>query len=389
MSDNIIVIGAGVSGTTTALTLQLLGYETEIYTDKAVTDTINKRANPEFASLFPSASVIPHSVYSSRLKELFLRSQSFFYELRKLTFPGVTIHKHYEIFESEPVQPDYCNWMLNLQTLDEIDDKQIPRRPGISKLYGWAFDCIFADWALYMPSLYECYEQAGGTITRQKLAPGDIPELAANTVINCSGTGSPVLFDDPSDQQLIQRGHLLHKTGTPLLTNADNEIISYNYTPSSSIYADSKGNPCDVYCYPRKDGWVLGGSRQTGELGTTSWSNDITKADTYKIDDISFPKQIIDLNREILVTTFGAELDKSDELAATVGYRYIRNRQDGLRLEAEVVADKKIIHNYGLGGAGVTLSWGCALDIASMISSDDSSNIESKVLTALEKNDNC
>jgi hypothetical protein len=133
----------------------------------------------------------------------------------------------------------------------------------------------------------------------------------------------------------------------------------------------------------------LGGSRQTGELGTTNWDNDINKADIYNIDDITFPKQIIDLNREILATTFGAELDKSDELTPSVGYRYIRNRQDGLRLEAEVVADKKIIHYYGLGGAGVTLSWGCALDIASMISSDDSSNIESKVLTALEKNDNC
>jgi len=385
MSENIIVIGAGVSGITTALTLQLLGYKTEVYTDKSATDTIDKRANPEFASLFPSASVIPHSVYSSRLKELFLCSQSFFYKLRKMTFPGITIHKHYEIFESEPVQPNYCNWMPNLQTLDEIDDIKIPRRPGINNLYGWAFDCIFADWALYMPSLYERYEQVGGNITHQKIISDDIPDLPADTIVNCSGTGSPALFDDPNDQQLIQRGHLLHKAGAPLLTNADNEIISYNYTPDSSVYADSNGNACDVYCYPRKDGWVLGGSRQTGELGTTNWDNDINKADIYNIDDITFPKQIIDLNREILATTFGAELDKSDELTPSVGYRYIRNRQDGLRLETEVVADKKIIHNYGLGGAGVTLSWGCAFDVAGMISSDDNSEIESKLLTALKK----
>ena len=99
MSDNIIVIGAGVSGVTTALTLQLLGYETEIIADKTVSDVTQNNNHPEFASLFPSASVIPHSVYSHRLEELFKQSQSFFYDLRKYIFPGITTHKHFEVFE--------------------------------------------------------------------------------------------------------------------------------------------------------------------------------------------------------------------------------------------------------------------------------------------------
>src|SRR6056297_2259563 len=99
MTEKITVIGAGVSGITTALTLQLVGFETEIVTDKKPPEITNKNNYPEFASLFPSASVIPHSVYSPRVEELFKQSQSFFYELRKYLFPGITTHKHFEVFE--------------------------------------------------------------------------------------------------------------------------------------------------------------------------------------------------------------------------------------------------------------------------------------------------
>jgi D-amino-acid oxidase len=36
-----------------------------------------------------------------------------------------------------------------------------------------------------------------------------------------------------------------------------------------------------------------------------------------------------------------------------------------VRLEAEVLADgRQVVHNYGHGGAGVSLSWGCAAEAA-------------------------
>ncbi len=383
MDNKIIVIGGGVSGLTSALTLQLLGYETEIITDKVAANTTEKRSNPEFASLFPSASIIPHSVYSNRLRELFQRSQSIFYELRKLTFPGVTIHKHYEIFEEQTEQPDYCNWMLNLQPFDELDPEKVPRRPSVNGLCGWAFDCIFADWALYLPFLYELYQQSGGTITQQKLTPEDIANLPSETIINCAGTGSPELFEDPSDQQLVVRGHLLHKPNAPLITNKKDEIISYNFTPKASVYADEDGNACDVYCYPRKDGWILGGSRQEGKRGQTDWKES-DESITHKIDGVAFPRQIIDLNKEILATTFDASLNSSNDLQPSVGYRYIRNRTNGLRLESETLDNNQVIHNYGHGGAGVTLSWGCALEIANKLSPKKIHELQGEVIEEIE-----
>jgi len=380
MADKITVIGAGVSGITTALSLQLLGYKTEIITDKNPSDISNKNVHPEFASLFPSASVIPHSVYSGRLEELFKQSQSFFYELRKRVFPGVTIHKHFEVFEFEAEQPEYCNWMPNYTPISDLSETVVPRRPNDKPLYGWLFDCIFADWSLYFPALITLYQQSGGIITHQKLEQEDMSALSSEVVINCSGTGSPLLFNDPSEDQLIMRGHLLHKSEAPLITTNDEDIVSYNYTPQPDVYSDDEGNACDVYCYPRKDGWILGGSRQVGQLNKANNWESFSESSTYAIDEIQFPTQIIDLNNEILNNSYGHRLEISDNIIPSVGYRYIRNRRNGLRLDQETISGKKVYHNYGHGGAGVTLSWGCAIKIAHRISNQHQKGIKAELL---------
>jgi hypothetical protein len=270
--------------------------------------------------------------------------------------------------------------MPNFTTIDNLDESTVPRRSDNQPLYGWLFDCIFADWSLYFPALVALYQRSGGTITKQKLEREDISDLSSEIVINCSGTGAPFLFDDPSEEQLIMRGHLLNKTDGPLITNKSGEVISYNYTPSADVYSDAEGNACDVYCYPRKDGWIVGGSRQMGQLHEeNNWGNSNTSS-TYTIEGVSFPKEIINLNNEILNHSYDHSLELSDDIIPLVGYRYIRNHKNGLRLEQENVSGKTVYHNYGHGGAGVTLSWGCAIEIAHQLSSKNENEVRDELL---------
>ncbi len=43
------------------------------------------------------------------------------------------------------------------------------------------------------------------------------------------------------------------------------------------------------------------------------------------------------------------------------------HRLGGVRLEAEALGAKRVIHNYGHGGGGITLSWGCADRVVAML----------------------
>jgi len=40
-------------------------------------------------------------------------------------------------------------------------------------------------------------------------------------------------------------------------------------------------------------------------------------------------------------------------------------------LESDINGSSRVVHNYGHGGAGVTLSWSCAIRVAAMVRGDD------------------
>src|SRR3954467_9883279 len=42
-------------------------------------------------------------------------------------------------------------------------------------------------------------------------------------------------------------------------------------------------------------------------------------------------------------------------------------RSGSYRLEAETTSGTFLVHNYGHGGAGITLSWGCAAKVKDMV----------------------
>lgn len=50
-------------------------------------------------------------------------------------------------------------------------------------------------------------------------------------------------------------------------------------------------------------------------------------------------------------------------------------RPAGPRLEAEAFGEKTVIHNYGHGGSGWSLSWGCAEDVAALVAQTEARDV--------------
>jgi D-amino-acid oxidase len=54
--------------------------------------------------------------------------------------------------------------------------------------------------------------------------------------------------------------------------------------------------------------------------------------------------------------------------AGIIGHRVgLRPTRPQVRLEESTVDRTRLIHNYGHGGAGVTLSWGCAREVLALV----------------------
>lgn len=355
MKTKVAVIGAGVSGITTAIILQHLGFEVSVYSKDS---PLSSTKNPSFASQFPSASIIPHSVFHPKLDQIFSNSQHIFAALYSSSFPGLQIHEHFELFGYENAPLSYINLISGFKDCSGLEWS--PKHPTIPIKAGWKLDCFFADWTIYFPNLIQKFLDNHGKFITGKIDLNSFNSVKEDIIINCSGTGSHQLKDEDKEP-IILLGHLLKVAETPKLLSPTKNTVSYNFTPGVDIYSDSSGIPLDVYLYPRKKDWILGGSRFEGTLDRNG--NWISK------DSLSenFPDQIYALNAEILRHSFGIDLDSYADREFQEAYRYVRNTENGLRIEPQKTSDRIVIHNYGHGGAGVTLSWGAAFHVAEML----------------------
>jgi hypothetical protein len=147
----------------------------------------------------------------------------------------------------------------------------------------------------------------------------------------------------------------------------DGTPLAYNYTPKADVYARADGKPEYVHFFSRADGWILGQTREPGTLDANgNWSGEVV-ADGISISGQSVPEQIVSLNSSILKSWLDVEI-ADRKLEAREGYRYYRDPSgSGVRLESERRGDMFLVHNYGHGGSGVTMSWGCAIKSAQLL----------------------
>ncbi len=149
----------------------------------------------------------------------------------------------------------------------------------------------------------------------------------ARVIVNCAGCGARDLVPDPDVTPV--RGQVVVSS---------NPGITEFFVGTGATHDDL------TYLFPHGDTVVLGGTEEVG-----NWS---------RKPDPNTAERII-----AACAAVRPELRGATVLGHRVGLRPART---SVRLEAEQADSVTVIHNYGHGGSGVTLSWGCAQDAAQL-----------------------
>jgi D-amino-acid oxidase len=101
-----------------------------------------------------------------------------------------------------------------------------------------------------------------------------------------------------------------------------------------------------TYVVPRKHDVVVGGTSQEGD-----WNLNADPATAERM-----------LARAVALIP---PLAKAEIIGHRVGLRPARS---SIRCEATDLGGRRVVHCYGHGGAGVTVSWGCADEVLALVS---------------------
>jgi D-amino-acid oxidase len=189
---------------------------------------------------------------------------------------------------------------------------------------GWTFTTPVVEMPVYLDWLTARVLEAGGSITRLNLHGMPRPADGAGVaVVNCAGIGAKFLAADPTVYPVQGQVVLVEQVGLERWW----------------LDGESAGGP--TYVVPRSRDIVVGGTDVEGEWGRTP-SPDVARAI---------------LRRALRLVP---ELAGADVFRHKIGLRPARPE---VRLER---ADD-VVHCYGHGGAGVTLSWGCAAEVVALL----------------------
>jgi D-amino-acid oxidase len=195
---------------------------------------------------------------------------------------------------------------------------------------GWRYSAPLANMPVYLGYLRARFEAAGGRVeagTARSL-PAAAAERRARVVLNCTGTGARDLLPDPA--LVPYRGPV---------------VVAENPGLTEFFIGLPDGVTELVYLFPHGDTVILGGTEVAGD-----WNTEPVPA----------------VATRILRDCAAVEprLNGARVVGHQVGLRPFRPQ---VRLEAEATGDGPlVVHNYGHGGAGITLSWGCAREAAAL-----------------------
>lgn len=380
-----LVLGGGISGITTAVVLQSLGMQVGILACEFPFQLQQEFITPEMeicwrcwrssqvATTYAMASAYPHHLAIKNLHRISDDSQALFGFLFENRVQGIHLYRMYEVFEHCPESAPLGSRRMNLQSFEGRPQNlqasiNPPHRTGAAHIWGWTFETYFADMPEYVPFLWSLFKARGGTWQMSTQNLERVLEIAAGRpVINCLGLSAAKIFDDAAPAVIV-RGRQVIVPNAPLVKDFAGLPVAYNYTPAADCFSRADGRPEYVHFFPRQDGWVLGQTREPGQLDARGrWQGDAVCSPELNINGQAIPSPILDLNQDLLKLWMNHDL-KGRHLIGREGYRYYRDPEgQGVRLEHEDIDGTLFVHNYGHGGSGITMSWGCALQTARIL----------------------
>jgi D-amino-acid oxidase len=353
--SNVLVIGAGVVGLTTALVARRVGYRVVVVADRFAPDITSVIAGALWE--WPPAVCGYHRDERSleRSKWWCMNSYVRFQRLAMDLRTGVQILPAVHYFR-RPIEEDPIQYRKMLELRRNVpgfrrgaclaEEYGVNPNAGVRDAYTYLAPMIDTD--TYMGWLLEQAEKGGCQIVQDRIE-GDLAKNSeeildrfdAHAIVNCTGLGSAELT---GETVYPLRGALVY-------VKNDGQSMPRITSAHCMAFDDSIDGQNMVFIVPRgTDRLVLGGLVEPNE-----WSTDINLENYAPIRDMFARCQ------DFLPTLHNAT--PITEPAVRVGLRPAR--RDGVRLSIE--EDAPIVHNVGHGGSGVTLSWGCAEDAVNLL----------------------
>ncbi|MEP6603163.1 MAG: FAD-dependent oxidoreductase [Spartobacteria bacterium] len=304
MSQRVAIIGAGVSGLTSGIVLAEGGQRVSIFAHEIGPQTTSAAAG---ALWFPY-DCEPHDEVIAWALETY----NVLVDLARQSGTGVSL--------------------IELRTFSRKSEISIPEwarklgaKSGGPSLY--IMNVPLTDTTIYLDYLAKRFVQAGGEIhAGVRFEKIEDVDLAFAVVINCAGFGAKSLVHDVDLEP--------HRGQVAIVRKIDNLAHATVCDDAPLMYALPRANDC-----------LFGGTNEISE------DRHVDLATTARI--------VAECSRVL-------KIDPPKVVAERVGIRPFR--KSGVRVERGQLRDgRTVIHNYGHGGSGFTLSWGCANEAAKLL----------------------
>ena len=312
MGTLVRVVGTGVLGLSCAIRLAEAGHDVEVLTRDLPLATTSAVAGGLWMPYRAEPAERVDAWGRATLLEL-TRLHAAEPEAGVLLRRGVVLHR-------EPTVPSWADAVGDLVDLEQVRD------PAPGYAHGLALTVPVVDMPRYLPHLLARLERAGARLVHAELV--GLP--ADGIVVNAAGLGGAALSGDADVRPVRGQVVVLDNPGlTRWLVDEDEDEVDGEL----------------VYVLPRADDVVVGGSATVDD-------EDLTP-------DLQLAERILDRAQQLVPALVGARWR-----AHRVGLRPSRS---SVRVEAVPHERGVHVHCYGHGGAGVTLSWGCADEVLALV----------------------